>query len=64
MRELGSDDSDDDSGDALRCRVRECGKAGDEHWLLHGTTWDKAERIIKDGFDHRSSNGGMHWMVQ
>ena len=32
----------------------------DEKILLHGTSWDNANSIVREGFDHRTCYGGMY----
>ena len=32
----------------------------DEKILLHGTSWDNADKIVVEGFDHRTCHGGLY----
>ena len=32
----------------------------DEKILLHGASWDKANSIVREGFDHRTCEGGLY----
>ena len=34
--------------------------AANEHLLLHGTSWDKADSIVRSGFDFRRCDRGMY----
>ena len=55
-----------DSGQVMTSNqsVFDCGEplAGDvdEKILLHGTSWDNANSIVLNGFDHRTSGRGMY----